>query len=164
MRAWLLSLWHEELFHAINVLGVGPDEAAAMMCANYARMPFEHAAELRDVMHHLIATDTAPRIHSLHQRQGPHRHFDCAGAVGARRARWCWKTILLSNGDWQPVDTFATNARPEPVAAVMAAPAEFLESALDAIEARCGSFAGYMDTWLGFGDRERAALARLMLS
>lgn len=155
----------DDLFHAINVLGVGPEEAAALMCANYARMPFEHAAEIRDVMHHLIAADTAP--HLIHCTSGKDRTGVLIAlvllALEVPRAV-VLEDYLLSNGDWQPVDSFATHARADTVATVMAAPAEFLESALDAIEARCGSFEDYLDKWLGFGDRERAALAQLMLA
>ncbi len=155
----------EALFHAINVRGVGPDEAAAMMCANYARMPFEHAAELRDVMHHLIATDTAP--HLIHCTSGKDRTGILVAFLllaldvprdGGVRGLPAEQRRLATDGHVRHQRAQDT------IAAVMAAPAEFLESALDAIEARCGSFAGYMDTWLGFGDRERAALARLMLS
>ena len=52
----------DALFHAVNIRGVGAEEAAALMCANYARMPFEHVAEFRDVMHHIISPDSAPHL------------------------------------------------------------------------------------------------------
>ena len=46
----------------------------------------------------------------------------------------------------------------------MAAPAAYLQSAFDAIEARCGTVDNYLGQWLGFGPREKAALAALMLA
>lgn len=154
----------DTLFHAINVEGVGPDEAAALMCANYARMPFDHAAEFRDNMHHIIADDTAP--HLIHCASGKDRTGLMVAflllALDVPRPV-VFDDYLLSNGDWQPVDAFTPKARRDTIAAVMAAPAEFLQSALDAIEQRCGSVDGYFEQCLGFGRREKDALAALML-
>jgi protein-tyrosine phosphatase len=154
----------DALFHAINIRGVGPDEAAALMCANYARMPFEHAAEFRDVLHHMIATDTAP--HLIHCASGKDR----TGLVVAflLLALEVPRDVVfddyrLSNGDWQPIDLFDGKASREAIAAVMAAPPAYLQSALDAIDERCGSFADYLEQHLEFGPQQRAALAALML-
>lgn len=153
-----------EMFHAINVLAVGPDEAAAMMCANYARMPFDHAAELRDIMHHFITDNTAP--HLVHCTSGKDRTgLVIAFVLLALNVSHevMFEDYMLSNGDWQPVSNFARDARPDTVAAVMAAPSSYLQSALDAIAARCGSVDAYLEEWLKFGPREKAALAALML-
>lgn len=154
----------EALFHAINIRGVGPEEAAALMCANYARMPFDHVAEFRDVMHHLIADGTAP--HLIHCTSGKDRTgiliallllaLDVPPEV-------VFDDYLLSNGDWQPIDMFSPTARQDTIAAVMAAPAAYLQSAFDAIEARCGTIDDYLGQWLGFGRKEKDALAALML-
>ncbi|MBK6660207.1 MAG: tyrosine-protein phosphatase [Proteobacteria bacterium] len=154
----------EDLFHAINVRGVGPDEAAAMMCANYARMPFDHAAEFRDIMHHIIADGTAP--HLVHCASGKDRTGLLVAfvllAVGVP-LDVVFEDYHLSNGDWQPLDMFAPAARQDTIAAVMAAPREYLQSGLDAIAERCGDMDTYLEQWLGFGTREKDALARLML-
>ena len=154
----------DALFHAINILGVGPDEAAALMCANYATMPFEHATEFRDVMHHIISADSAP--HLFHCASGKDRTGLLAAflllALDVPRAV-VFEDYALSNGDWQPIDMFASTARRETIAAVMAAPPSYLQAALDAIDARCGSMAAYLEQELGFGQAERAALARLMV-
>lgn len=155
----------DALFHAINIRGVGPEEAAALMCANYARMPFDHVTEFRDVMHHVIAADTAP--HLIHCTSGKDRTGLLAAflllALEVPR-EVVFEDYLLSNGDWQPLDMFTPKAQRETIAAVMAAPAEYLQSALDTIDARCGSFEEYLGQWLGFGRREKDALATLMLN
>ncbi len=155
----------EALFHAINIRGAGPEEAAALMCANYARMPFDHAAELRDVMHHIIAADTAP--HLVHCTSGKDRTGILVAflllALDVPRDV-VFDDYGLSNGEWQPIDMFSPTARQDTIAAVMAAPAAYLQSAFDAIEARCGTVDNYLGQWLGFGPREKAALAALMLA
>jgi len=155
----------DALFHAVNIRGVGADEAAALMCANYAVMPFEHAAEFSDVMHHIISAGSAP--HLFHCASGKDRTGLLAAFVllaleVSREA--VFEDYLLSNGDWQPIDLFGGKASREAIAAVMAAPSSYLESALDAIDARYGSFEEYLSQSLGFGKAERAALASLMLS
>lgn len=154
----------DALFHAVNVLGVGATEAAQLMCTNYARMPFEHADEFRDVLHHIIAPATAP--HLVHCTSGKDRTGLLVAflllALEVPRGV-VFDDYALSNGDWQPVDAFGSNATPEAIDTIMAAPPEYLESAFTAIEARCGSFDDYLGQWLGFGRRERAALAELML-
>jgi protein-tyrosine phosphatase len=153
-----------ELFVAINRDRAGPDEAHAFMCANYARMPFAHVEELRDLMHFLIAPATAP--HLIHCTSGKDRTgVVCALvllAVGVPL-----DAVLadydLSNGDWQAVDVFGPNARADTIAAVMAAHADYLLASLHEINARCGSLERYCDEWLAFGTRERAALTRLLV-
>ena len=154
----------DALFHAINIRGVGAEEAAALMCANYARMPFDHAAEFRDVLHHIIAPDTAP--HLVHCTSGKDRTGLLAAflllALDVPRGV-VFDDYELSNGDWQPIDMFAGKSTREAVEAIMAAPSQYLESALHAIDERCGSFEDYLGQWLGFGRRERQALADLML-
>ena len=153
------------LFHALNVRGVGAEEAAALMCANYAHMPFEHAAEFGDVMHHIIAPGNAP--HLVHCTSGKDRTGLLAAfllfALDVPRAV-VFDDYGLSNGDWQPVDNFSDKAQPAAIAAVMAAPPTFLAAALDAIETRCGSVDNYLNEYLRFGRAERAALAALMLA
>ena len=154
----------DALFHAVNIRGVGADEATALMCAHYARMPFDHAAEFRDVLHHIIAPATAP--HLVHCTSGKDR----TGLVAAflLLALEVPRDVViddyeLSNGDWQPLDLFGGKATRAAVAAIMAAPAQYLESALRAIETRCGSVDEYLGQCLDFGRRERQALAALML-
>ena len=155
----------DAIFHALNVRGVGAEEAAALMCANYARMPFDNTAEFRDVLHHIIAPGTAP--HLVHCTSGKDR----TGLVVAflLLALEVPRSVVfddyeLSNGDWQPIDMFGAKATRAAIDAIMAAPAQYLAAALDAIEQRCGSFDEYLDQWLGFGRRERQALADLMLA
>ncbi len=155
----------DAIFHALNVRGVGAEEAAALMCANYARMPFDNTAEFRDVLHHIIAPGTAP--HLIHCTSGKDR----TGLVVAflLLALEVPRSVVfddyeLSNGDWQPIDMFGAKATRAAIDAIMAAPAQYLAAALDAIEQRCGSCDEYLDQWLGFGRRERQALADLMLA
>ena len=154
----------DALFHAINIRGVGASEAAALMCANYARMPFEHAGPFGDVMRHLIAPDTAP--HLVHCTSGKDRTGLLAAfvllALEVPR-EVVFDDYGLSNGDWQPIDLFDDKASREAIDAIMAAPPDYLAAALDAIDARCGSFSAYLEHWLGYGPRERATLADLML-
>ncbi len=154
----------DALFHAINIRGVGAEEAAALMRANYARMPFEHVAEFRDVMHHIISPGSAP--HLVHCTSGKDRTGLLVAflllALDVPR-EVVFDDYLLSNGDWQPIDMFGPKASREAIATVMAAPPEFLQSALDAIDERCGSFENYLGQWLGFEKQERDALAELML-
>ena len=155
----------DAIFHALNVRGAGAEEAAALMCANYARMPFDNTAEFRDVLHHIISPGTAP--HLVHCTSGKDR----TGLVVAflLLALDVPRGVVvddyeLSNGDWQPIDMFGEKATRGAIEAIMAAPALYLLSALDAIEQRCGSFENYLGEWLGFGARERQALASLMLA
>jgi len=153
-----------ELFRAINRDRASPAAAHALMCANYARMPFAHVEELRDLMHFLLAPATAP--HLIHCTSGKDRTgVVCALvllAVGVPL-----DAVLadydLSNGDWQAVDVFAATARADTIETVMAAHADYLLGSLNEIAARCGSLERYFDEWLAFGVRERCALTRLLV-
>jgi protein-tyrosine phosphatase len=154
----------DAIFHALNVRGAGAEEAAALMCANYARMPFDNTAEFRDVLHHIITPGAAP--HLVHCTSGKDRTGLVVAflllALDVPR-EVIFDDYELSNGDWQPIDMFGEKATREAIDAIMAAPAQYLTAAFDAIEQRCGSVDDYLGQWLGFGRRERQALANLML-
>ena len=154
-----------ELFVALNGGVAGAEEMARIMCRNYSIMPFEHAAQFRDAMHHVIAPERAP--HLIHCASGKDRTGLIVAfllfALGVERDV-VFHDYELSNVDWQPVDVIGATARAEAVAAVMAAHPSYLTAALDAIESRCGSMDAYLEQWLGFGTREREALARLMIA
>lgn len=152
------------LFNAINLRGAGAAEAATLMCANYARMAFDHTAEFAAVMHHVVAPGGAP--HLIHCTSGKDRTGLVVAflllAIGVPLDAVI-ADYELSNGDWQPIDLFAPAARAEAIAAVMAAHADYLRATLTAIEQRCGSFDAYLRDVLGFDAPAQAALAALLL-
>lgn len=153
-----------ELFEAINVRGVDADTAFAIMRDNYARIPFEHVAELRDVMHHLLEPERAP--HLIHCTSGKDRTGIAVAFIllaSGVAVDDVLEDYLLSNGEYQAVDVFGSKARPESIAIVMAALPEYLQASFDAIDTRCGSFDAYARDYLNFGAREREALAELLL-
>lgn len=153
-----------EMFRGVNERRCDAGEAFELMRTNYGRIPFEHTAELGDALHHLLEPERAP--HLIHCTSGKDR----TGILVAFVLRALDVPVAqvvadyeLSNIEHQPVDAFAPDARPEAVAVVMAARAEYLLATLDAIDARCGSFTAYAEDYLRFGAGERARLAALML-
>ncbi len=154
-----------ELFKAVNDHGADERTAFELMRTNYARIPFEHAPEFRDVMHYLVSPGAAP--HLVHCTSGKDR----TGIVVAFVLRALGVQVddivtdyEMSNGDFQPVDIFAPTARADAIAVVMAARAEYILASLDAIDARHGSFDRYLEVELGFGRDDRETLAHLMLA
>lgn len=153
-----------ELFAAINDHDADAATAFAIMRDNYARIPFEHAAELRAVMHDVLETAGVPCL--IHCTSGKDRTGIAVAlvlrALGVEAAV-VMEDYLLSNGDYQAVDVFASSARRDAIDIVMAARAEYLQASLDAIDARCGSFDGYASELLHFGAAERLRLAEILL-
>jgi len=159
-----LSHGSVEMMNAINHDGVGPDIAFEIMTRNYSRIPFDHVDEFRDIMHHLISPEGAP--HLLHCTVGKDR----TGIIVAMILRAVGVSVddvvadfELSNCEHQPVDVFGANAHPESVAVIMAAHPDYIRATLTAIDSRHGDFNGYLEAELGYGPRERAALADLFL-
>ncbi len=153
-----------ELFEAINRQGADAPTAFAIMCSNYARMPFEHAAEMRSVIHDLLVQGAAP--HLIHCTSGKDRTGVAVAlillALGVPVAE-VLDDYLLSNGEYQHIDVFGGAAREDAIAIVMAARPEYLQATLDAIAQRCGSFEAYAENFLNFRAAERQALAALLL-
>ncbi len=153
-----------ELFDAINNQAVDAETATRMMASNYARMPMLHVEPLRAVMHDLLEHAAAPLL--LHCTSGKDRTGVLVAfillAVGVSREA-VFADYALSNREMQAVDVFGHRARPETVATVMAAHAEYLAAALDAVDQHCGSFDAYLAGELAFGINERAALRRLLV-
>lgn len=153
-----------EMFEWVNNKGADAAKAYTLMRDNYARIPYEHADAFRDVMHHVIAPGSAP--HLIHCTSGKDRTGIIVAFILLALGVAVDDVVgdyELSHGDWQPVDAFARSARREAVDVVMAANPDYLRAALDAIDRRSGSFDAYLSENLGFGDRERHALASLML-
>ena len=128
-------------------------------------MPFNHARSFAEVMQRVVTPDTAP--HLIHCTSGKDRTGLAAAflllSLGVPRDAVI-ADYELSNGDWQPIELFTPTARADAIAAVMAAHADYLLAALNAIDERCGSFDAYLDDVLGFDHHARATLAELMLS
>jgi protein-tyrosine phosphatase len=152
------------MFDAINTGGADAAAAFELMCRNYACMPFDHAGEFGRVLRHVVAPGTAP--HLIHCTSGKDRTGLAAAfillAVGVDRDDVI-ADYELSNGDWQALDVFGPGAREEAVATVMAAKADYLMTAFDAIDRRCGSFEAYLADHLGFDAAAREALVRLLV-
>lgn len=155
----------DELHVALNSGRMGAKEAAAMMCRNYRHMPFEHTESLRDVLQYLLKPGIAPII--IHCTSGKDR-TGLTSALVLSALDVPRDVILedyqLSNVELQAIeDFFGPLVRKDAIDAVMAAHSSYLEAALDAIDERSGSMDHYLREALGFGTKERAALARLML-
>ncbi|MGR8919218.1 MAG: tyrosine-protein phosphatase [Gammaproteobacteria bacterium] len=153
-----------EVFEALNHRGADAATATRLMCDNYARMPFEHAAEFRAVLHDLMAPASAP--HLIHCTSGKDR----TGIVVALLLRVVGvddaaivADFALSNVEHQPVDVFEPQADPAAVAVIMSAAPQFLDAALAAVDAAPGGFSGYLERALGLGADERGRLRELLL-
>lgn len=153
-----------EMFEGVNVRRCGAEEAFELMRTNYGRIPFEHTAELGDALHHLLEPERAPQL--IHCTSGKDRTGILVAFVLRALdvpAAHVVTDYELSNIEHQPVDAFSPLARPEAIAVVMAARAEYLRASLDAIDTRCGSFAAYAEEYLRFGALERARLTELLV-
>lgn len=152
------------LFHALNVRRVEAAEAAEIMRENYRRMPFVHKTEFAGALQHVIAPDRAPQM--IHCTSGKDRTGLVIAfllhAIGVPRDAII-ADYELSTGEWQAVDTLGPDARPEAIAAVMAAPADYLLAAITSIENRCGTLDTYLDEVLGFGAESRARLEAMLV-
>lgn len=153
-----------EMFDGVNNRGADADAAFKLMRSNYARIPYEHAAEFKDVMHHVIQPSAAP--HLIHCTSGKDRTGIVAAfillAVGVSIAEVV-ADYELSNGEWQPVDVFGPKANPEAVDMVMSARTEYIVAAIEAIDCQSGSFDAYLRDYLAFEAPERGRLRTLML-
>ncbi|MCB1748444.1 MAG: tyrosine-protein phosphatase [Gammaproteobacteria bacterium] len=153
-----------ELFTQVNRGTADAARAHALMCDNYARIPFEHADAFGDILAELLRDDGAAFL--VHCTSGKDRTGIAValilGALGVPR-EVIVEDFELSNCEHQPVDVFTERARPDAVAVVMSAHGDFVRATLDAIDRRCGGLETYLDEWLGFGPDQRAALARCML-
>jgi protein-tyrosine phosphatase len=153
-----------EMFEGVNKRRCDGDEAFDLMRRNYGRIPFEHTAELGDALHHLLEPERAPQL--IHCTSGKDRTGILVALV-LRALDVAPDEVVadyaLSNVEHQPVDAFSPHARPDAIAIVMAAHPDYIRASLDAIDARCGSFAAYAEQHLAFGPRERARLAALLL-
>jgi protein-tyrosine phosphatase len=153
-----------ELFTEVNRGLADAARAHALMCDNYARIPFEHADAFGDVLAELLRDDGAAFL--VHCTSGKDRTGIAVavvlGALGVPREAIV-EDFELSNCEHQPVDVFTERARPDAIEVVMSAHGDFVRATLDAIDRRCGGMETYLDEWLGFGPAERAALALRML-
>jgi protein-tyrosine phosphatase len=152
------------MMEGVNKLGADAAAAAQLMRTNYARIPFEHTREFRDIMHFIIDHAKAP--HFVHCSFGKDR----TGIVAAFILRALDVHIddvvadfEMTKVDMQALDLFDACARQDAVEAIMAAPAEYVLACLDAIDTRYGDFNAYLDQALDFGQTERDALASLLL-
>ena len=152
------------MMEGVNKLGADAAQAAQLMRANYARIPFDHVREFRDIMHFIIDYARAP--HFVHCSFGKDR----TGIVAAFILRALGVHIddvvadfEMTKVDMEDLDLFDASARPDAIEAVMAAPAEYLLASLDAIDVRHGNFSNYLEQALDFGPPERGALASLLL-
>ena len=153
-----------EMFAGVNRRRCEADEAFELMRSNYARIPFEHAAEFADVLHELLTPDAS--AHLIHCTSGKDR-TGIAIALILRALGVAVADVVidyeLSNLEHQPVDVFEGSARPEAVAVIMAARPEYLLASLDAIDREYGDIETYLERALGFCARERAALGHLLI-
>jgi protein-tyrosine phosphatase len=154
-----------ELFDSVNNQGAGADQVFELMRLNYSRMPFGHVGEFRDVMHYLIEPERAP--HFIHCTSGKDR----TGIIVAFILRAVGVGVdhvvadyEMSNVDHQAVDMFGPNAHLDAIAVIMAARAEYLLAAFEAIDAHSGNFEHYLRNELKFGKPEQTALAALLLT
>ncbi len=153
-----------ELFEQVNRHGADAARASALMCANYARIPFEHANEFRDLMRYLVQPGGAP--HLVHCTSGKDRTGILVAFVLRALGVAVDEVVAdyeLSNVEHQPVDVFGPRARPDAIEIVMSARGEFLRASLDAIDRQCGSFDAYLGDVLDFGQPERDALRAMLL-
>ncbi|MEQ8661959.1 MAG: tyrosine-protein phosphatase [Gammaproteobacteria bacterium] len=153
-----------EMFEGVNRRRCDAAEAFELMRRNYARIPFEHAAEFADVLHELLTPDAA--AHLVHCTSGKDR-TGIAIALALRALGVSVADVVadyeLSNLEHQPVDVFEGNAQPEAVAVIMAARPEYLLASLEAIDHEYGSIERYLERALGFGATERRALAASLI-
>ncbi|MGE0487277.1 MAG: tyrosine-protein phosphatase [Gammaproteobacteria bacterium] len=153
-----------ELFTQVNRGLADGARAHALMCDNYARIPFEHADAFGDILAELLRDDGAAFL--IHCTSGKDRTGIAValilGALGVPR-EVIVEDFELSNCEHQPVDVFTERARPDAIEVVMSAHGDFVRASLDAIDRRCGDLETYLDEWLGFGPAERTALALYML-
>ena len=152
------------LFDAVNRGETTPDEASAVMQANYAGMPFAYATELSKVFHHLITDETSP--HLIHCMSGKDRTGVVIAllllAVGVS-VREVTADYELSNVKHQPVDVFTDGARLDTIATLMAANPLYISSTISAIETKCGSIHQYFSDNLRFGESKIQRLKSLLL-
>ncbi len=153
-----------EMFEGVNRRRCNAAEAFELMRSNYARIPFEHAAEFADVLHELLTPDASANL--IHCTSGKDR-TGIAIALILRALGVAVADVVadyeLSNLEHQPVDVFEGTAQPEAVAVIMAARPEYLLASLEAIDREYGDVETYLERALGFGARERAALGQLLL-
>ena len=154
-----------EMFESVNNGRLDAAGAFALMRKNYGRFPFEHAAEFRAVVHQLIEPATAPCL--IHCTSGKDRTGLIAAiillAVGVP-VDAVVADYQMSDGERQPVDLFGPHIKAGTMDMIMAAKAEYILAAIEAIDSRSHSFDRYLSESLGFGVREREALEALMLN
>lgn len=154
-----------EMFESVNNGHLDAEGAFTLMRKNYGRFPFVHAAEFGAVMHQLIEPTTAPCL--IHCTSGKDRTGLIAAfillAVGVPEDAIV-ADYQMSDGERQPVDLFGANVKAGTMDMIMAAKAEYIRAAIEAIDTRSGSFDRYLSDSLGFSVRERIALEALMLN
>lgn len=153
-----------EVFHALNDNGADGATAFRMMRDNYRRIPFEHADELGALLRAMAAPAAAPLL--VHCTSGKDRTGILVAlllrAVGVEHDAVV-ADFELSNTEHQPIDVFGPNARPDAVAEVMAAHADYILATFDSIEREGGGFDRYLRTSLGIDVATRNRLCALLL-
>lgn len=152
------------MFRAVNEDGADAQTAFLMMCSNYARMPLEHHDVLGDVLRQIVAGNGAPVF--FHCMSGKDRTGMVAALilsiVGASRDDII-ADYELSNVNHQPVNVFGPDAREDAVRILMTAQAEYLNSALDAIDKHFGSMTNYLHNTLEFSADDAERLRELLV-
>jgi protein-tyrosine phosphatase len=153
-----------EMMDAVNKKGAGAAAAFELMRSNYARIPFGHSAEFTDIMHFLIEHGRAP--HFVHCSYGKDR----TGIVVAFILRALGVSVTdvvidfeMTKAEFIAPDLFDPAARADAIAAIMAAPADYILASLEAIDSRHGDFSAYLKDVLNFGPTEQKALATMLL-
>ena len=128
-----------EMFEWVNNGQLDTDGAFALMRKNYGLLPFAHAAEFCTIMHQLIEPAAAPCL--IHCTSGKDRTGLVAAfillAVGVP-VDAVVADYQMSDGERQPVDLFGPNIKAGTMDMIMAAKAEYILAAIEAVGTRSG--------------------------
>jgi protein-tyrosine phosphatase len=135
-----------------------PVEAAYdYLVENYAKYPFLYAHAYRAIFARLAAGERVV----LHCTAGKDRAGTAAAmlltALGVPRET-VFEDYLLTNAYWDYSGRARPGMSPESVAAIFTARREYLESAFNAVETRCGSVEAYLADHLGLDVGAQEAL------
>ncbi len=152
------------MFNGVNSGQWTPAKTRAAMHGQYERLILDHTDRLAAVYRGLLLNDGAPAI--VHCASGKDRTgIACAVlllAVGVTPAA-VMEDYVISNFQRRKVEFFVGDAPTDAVDVVMSASADYLDSALTAVERHYGSFDAYLSEGVGLSDLERVALSELLV-
>jgi len=152
------------MFDAINSGAFDSRRAYETMLLQYEALALEHTDDYRRIIDDLLAPEAVPAI--FHCTSGKDRTGMIAAIVLLALGASCeaiTADYVMTHDRIEKVDYFQETADPGAIAVVMAADADYMETALASMRDRYGSTDRYLSEGVGVTPEKRRRLAQLFI-